>query len=243
MPYFKKDGTSLYYEIHGRGFPLLLLPPGGMNSTIDFWQQTAFNAVEVFAEDFRVIAIDQRNAGRSSGPIVAGDPWDSYASDHIGLLNHLGVERCHVLGCCIGSSFALKLACTAPNRVAAAVLEQPVGIDEANRQTMPNAWQDWAAALLAERPEIDRASLEDFGRRMWAGDFVLSVSRQAVASCSIPLLVLPGIDLPHPTAIGREVAKLAPNAEMIEPWKEPADLLPGAIARIQSFLHKHTPQH
>src|SRR6266481_295146 len=54
MPLFKKDDASIYYEIRGRGYPLLLLPPGGMDATIDFWQRTAFNAVEVFCEDFRV---------------------------------------------------------------------------------------------------------------------------------------------------------------------------------------------
>jgi pimeloyl-ACP methyl ester carboxylesterase len=242
MPLFKKDDVSIYYEIRGRGYPLLLLPPGGMDATIDFWQRTAFNAVEVFCEDFRVIAIDQRNAGRSSGPIPPGSPWDAYLADHIGLLNHLGVERCHVLGCCIGSSYALNMVCTSPGRVSAAVLEQPVGIDDANRQTMPNAWHNWAQALLAKRPEIDRAAVEQFGRRMWGGDFVLSVSREAVASCTTPLLVLPGIDLPHPNVIGHEIARLAPNSEVIEPWKEPATLLPGAVARIRAFLQKHTPR-
>lgn len=75
----------------------------------------------------------------------------------------------------------------------------------------------------------------------WSGDFVLSVSREFVQSCNTPLLVLPGINLAHPTAIGREIASLAPRAELLEPWKEPAELVPHTVERIRRFLRSHTP--
>ena len=241
MPLFQKDTTAIYYEIRGKGYPLLLLPPGGMRAGIDFWQRTAFNAPEVFAEHFRVIAIDERNSGRSSGPLPAGNPWDAYLADHIGLLNHLGIEKCLVLGCCMGVSQALRLLHAAPNRVVAAVLEQPTGIDEANRSVWSNLWQEWGDELVAKRPEISRAEFADFHQRVWADGFVMSVSREAIAACKTPLLVLPGIDLLHPNAVGDEIARLAPNAERLEPWKEPADLLPATIEHIRRFLHKHTP--
>ena len=241
MPYFQSEQTSIYYELRGSGYPLLLMAPGGMNATIEFWQRTAFNAPEIFSDGFRVIAFDQRNAGRSTGPIGEGNPWDAYLADHIGLLNHLGIERCHVLGCCIGASFALKLAVAAPERVASLVLEQPVGLDAKNDQAMPNAWREWAANLAEKRPEIAQDMLEEFGRRMWAEDFVLSVTRKDVAACNTPMLVLPGIDAFHPTAIGHEVAKLAPDARLLEPWKEPASLIPGTVASIRAFLRDHQP--
>lgn len=241
MPFYQKEEVSIYYEIRGSGFPLLLLPPGGMGATIDFWQKTAFNAVEIFSEDFRVIAIDQRNAGRSTGPITDGNPWGVYLQDHIGLLNHLGIAHCHVLGCCIGSSYALNLAKAVPQRVTSMVLEQPVGLDESNNQIMPNAWRAWADEMLVKQPGFDRARLENFGKRMWETDFVLSVSREDVADSATPMLVLPGIDLHHPTEIGREIARLAPNAEILEPWKDPADLIPETIATIRAFLNKNTP--
>jgi len=239
MPLFQKETTSIYYEIRGKGFPLPLLPPGGMRASIDFWQRTAFNAPQVFPEEFRVIAIDERNSGRSSGPIPAGDPWEAYCADHIGLLNHLGIEKCLVLGCCIGVSHTLRLLQAAPNRVAAAVLEQPIGIDEANRQTWPNSWREWAEEIVMRQPEINRVELDDFGRRMWTGEFVLSVSREAVAACKSPLMLLPGIDRMHPPAISQEIARLVPHAEVVEPWKEPATLIPSTIATIRKFLHKH----
>ena len=65
VPLFVRGDVSIYYEQRGSGFPLLLLPPGGMNATISFWGRSAFNPVEIFASDSRVIALDQRNAGSS----------------------------------------------------------------------------------------------------------------------------------------------------------------------------------
>ena len=239
MPVFQKETVSIYYEIRGQGYPLLLLPPGGLRAGIDFWQRTAFNAVEVFAEHFRVIAIDERNSGQSSGPLPTGDPWDAYLSDHLGLLNHLGIEKCLVLGCCMGVSHALRLMHAAPQRVRAAVLEQPTGLTDQNRPTWEKLCEQWADELLAQQPHILRSEFKDFQRRMFAEGFVLSVPREVIAACNTPMLVLPGIDALHPHAIGDEIARLAPNAERLEPWKEPADLLPATIAHIRTFLQKH----
>jgi pimeloyl-ACP methyl ester carboxylesterase len=239
MPYFRKGETAIYYELHGKGVPLLLLPPGGMNATIDFWERTPFNAVQIFSEDFRVIALDQRNAGRSTGPIGSGDPWGDYLDDHLGLLNHLGIARCHLLGCCIGVSYALNLLRAAPHRIGAAVLQQPVGITDANRALWPQMFDTWAEDLLAKRPDLDREMLGEFGRRMWGGDFVLSVSRDDLKAMTNPILVMPGIDIHHPKEVGHEVADLMPCAEILEPWREPADLLPGAVMGIRRFLRRH----
>lgn len=241
MPYYQNCDTSIYFEIHGRGTPVLLLPPGGMGATIDFWGKTAFAAPEIFSEDFRVISIDQRNSGRSSGPIHDGNPWDGYLADHIGLLNHLGIERCHVIGCCIGASYALNMACKVPDRILSLVLEQPIGIDEANHSVWPNAFHKWAENLLDKRPDLDHATLADFGSRMWKDDFVLSVSREDVRMCTTPMLVLPGTDPNHPVAIAHEIAALAPNSRTLSPWNKPADLVPTTIAHIREFFRSFAP--
>lgn len=242
MPYFRQGPSAIYYEIHGSGFPLLLLPPGGMAATIDFWEYTPFNAIQVLSQHFRVIAIDQRNAGRSTAPFSDGDPWSAYAEDHVGLLNHLGIERCHVLGCCIGCSYVLRLLRDAPERVVSAVLEQPIGISEENRSLWPDIYKGWAADLCAANPDLSATDVESFGRRMWGGDdFVLSVSRDDVAAIQHPMLVLPGIDLHHPNHIGHEVAELAPNSEVLAPWKQPASIVPQTVAKLVRFLHAHTP--
>jgi len=241
MPHFTRGDTSIYYEEHGSGFPLLLIAPGGMNSTIPWWDRAAFNPLTVYANDFRMIAMDQRNAGQSSGPLDLDDPWGSFVSDQLALMDHLGIERFHVMGCCIGCSYALLAIQRAPGRVTAAVLEQPIGIVDDNRATFGNAWREWGKQLAEQRDDIDARSVEDFGTRMWSGDFVLSVSRDFVRSCMTPLLVLPGVDPFHPTAIGREVAQLAPKAEAMEPWKDTPELIAESVARVRGFLRAHTP--
>src|SRR5437879_7038828 len=82
MPVFERPGISLYYEEFGSGYPLLLFAPGGMRSSIEFWHRSPFDPTIEFAGDFRVIAMDQRNAGRSPGPVRGADGWHTYAADH-----------------------------------------------------------------------------------------------------------------------------------------------------------------
>ena len=82
----------------------------------------------VLAKHFRVIAMDQRNAGRSTAPIRATDDWGTYAADHIAVLDHLKIERAHIMGGCIGSSFCLRLCRDVPERISAAVLQNPIGL-------------------------------------------------------------------------------------------------------------------
>lgn len=241
MPLFKRNDTTIYYEEHGTGFPLLLIAPGGMNSTVAWWDRAAFNPLKVYTEDFRLIAMDQRNAGQSSGPLAMDDPWGSFVDDQLALMDHLGVRTFHVMGCCIGCSYALKLIERAPDRVAAAVLEQPIGIVADNRELLAGAWREWGTQLVERRPDITAEAVEAFGRRMWEGEFVLSVSRDFVRTCPTPLLVLPGVDPFHPTAIGREVAELAPRAEVMEPWKDTPERIQACIERVRSFLKRYTP--
>jgi pimeloyl-ACP methyl ester carboxylesterase len=249
MPTFERGDVSIYYEEHGNanGFPLMLLPPGGMDATTDRWKRMAFAPIERFGE-YRVIILDERNAGRSRGPLDLGDPWGGYANDQLGLAGYLGLDRFHVVGQCIGSSYALTLTKRAPERIASAVLVQPIGLDDSNHAHWPDTkrflashfFETWSEELLRKRPELDMATLEKFARRMFGGEFVFSVSREDVRSCTTPLLVLPGIDPVHPGTIGREVALLARNAEMMDQWKGP-ELIPKAVERVRGFLKTHTP--
>jgi pimeloyl-ACP methyl ester carboxylesterase len=240
VPRFAHGETTIYYEERGSGFPLLLIAPGAMNSAIGLWSGATINPLDVYSEDFRLIAMDQRNAGRSTGPLEVSDPWGAYARDQLALLDHLGVASFHVMGACIGGSFALKLIEQAPQRVIAAVLEQPVGVAGDNEQLYDAMWRGWADQLVRRRADVGAAQVEAFGTRMWAGDFVLSVSRDFVRACSTPLLVLPGVDRYHPTATGREIARLARRARLVEPWKDPQHVGP-ATAAVRDFLKAHTP--
>jgi pimeloyl-ACP methyl ester carboxylesterase len=118
MPSFDHHGAQIYYEEFGHGFPILTFAPAGLQSVIEVWSQPSapINPTTEFADKFRVIAMDQRNAGgRSRAPISAGDNWDAYTADHIALLDHLRIDRCHLYGQCIGGSFILNLIKAQPD--------------------------------------------------------------------------------------------------------------------------------
>lgn len=239
MPTFVCGDATIYFEERGSGTPLLLLAPGGMRSGIEMWANAAIDPWESYAGQFRLIAMDQRNTGRSRGPLEEADPWGAYASDQLGLLDHLGVDRFLVMGCCIGCSFILKLIEKAPRRVAAAVLEQPIGVHDGNRGLFNEMGRTWAAGLLARRSELGQAATDRFLAAMWGGEFVVSVPRDVISGCQVPLLVLPGIDDYHPTDAGREVASLAPLAEVVEPWKDSPDHIAAAADAARDFLLGH----
>jgi pimeloyl-ACP methyl ester carboxylesterase len=240
MPIFTRGATHIYYEVHGSGHPLLLFAPGGMRSTIALWERPPYHAVHEFSGEFMVIAMDQRNAGGSRAPVTASDGWQSYTEDHLALLDELKLERCHVLGGCIGGAFALSLIAKAPERVTAAILQQPIGFDGKNRGVFYELFDGWAEELLRTREDVKPEVLPAFRSHMYDGDFVFSVSRDAVRHCQTPLLVLRGNDVYHPSAISEEIVRLAPRAELVHSWKTGADA-EAAIARMHAFLSQHAP--
>ena len=132
MEYVNGD-TRLAYEVHGSGFPILLIAPGGLRSERGMWQNSPLNPVALLSPHFQVIAMDQRNAGESSGPIESGHDWDTYTRDQLDLMTHLGLERFAVVGMCIGGPYILNLIKLAPERVVASVVMQTIGRDN-NRQ-------------------------------------------------------------------------------------------------------------
>lgn len=247
MPVLKLDDAEIHYQEFGSGFPILLFAPGGMRSEASLWHAPesgpprAWNDwTRVLAENYRVIAMDQRNAGQSQGAIEAGHGWHTYAADHLALMDHLGIDRFHTLGGCIGSSFCLRLCEAAPDRVVAQVLQNPVGLNPEAPTYFPDGFAKWTEEKRAERPALDAAAMVAFGQNMWGGDFVFCVSRDFVRGCRTPALVLPGNDTAHPRVIGLEVAELMPNAEMLVDWKGP-DHIDEQRRRVVDFLGKHTP--
>ncbi len=248
MPFYEKGDVRLHYAEAGSGFPMLIIPGGGLNSTMGFLTGSApFNPVETFKSEYRCITMDLRNAngGQSSGPLEIDRPWDTHTDDQLGLMDHLGIKQFLVMGFCIGGPFIWNMLRRAPERVAAAVLVQPSGF----RPEMPDLFHSnnmtgWGPALCARRPDITMPMVDAFLTKMYRAnpDFVLTVTRDFVRSCQTPVLVLPD-DVPaHPYAVALESARLAPNSEMtFYPWKEPKDLLPLAVRHVRSFLRAHRP--
>jgi pimeloyl-ACP methyl ester carboxylesterase len=241
MPVFERDGASIYYEEHGSGFPLLLLAPGGLNSSIAFWGRMPLKPLDEFANEFRIIAMDQRNADRSRGPLDTRDPWGMYAADQLGLLDHLGIDRALVAGCCIGCSFIFKLVERQPERVVAGVLMQPIGHDESNPGAFgPDTWTPWGQSLIDKGANLSMDTVEAFGHALFDSGFVFSVSRDFLRTIRTPMLLLYGNDRAHPRGVSVEVGKLLPNVELVERWREP-DAVHEATERMRRFLQSHTP--
>ena len=110
--FYERGPVRIYYEEAGSGFPLLLIPGGGLNSTIGFFTgNSPFNAIEEFKGQYRCITADLRNApsGHSTGPVEFERPWESYADDQLGLMDHLGIDKFLVMGFCIGGPFIWSL--------------------------------------------------------------------------------------------------------------------------------------
>ena len=245
IPFYERGPVRIYYEEAGSGFPLLLIAGGGLNSTLSGLAREAFNPIEEFEGEYRCIASDLRNAndGQSSGPLEIDRPWDAYTDDHLGLMDHLGIEKFMVLGFCIGGPFIWKLLERAPDRVIAAVLAQPMGWrpelpDRSYEQNM----RGWGPELAARRPDVTMEMVDQFLTRMYRTnpDFVFTVTREFVRQCQTPVLILPDDSPGHPYAVAMEAAMLAPNSEVsIFPWKEPPERIPLAVRQIRSFLRAH----
>jgi pimeloyl-ACP methyl ester carboxylesterase len=242
MPSFRHGGATIYYEEFGRGFPILTFAPAGLQSTIQVWNGPAapINPTTELAANFRVIAMDQRNAGgQSRAPITAQDGWHTYTGDHLALLDHLRIDRCHLYGQCIGGSFILSLLKAQPERVASAVLAQPIGRVGAMAAGRSARFEAWAESLK-DHPEATPPVLDAVYQNLYGPGFVYCVDRAFVATCATPCLVLAGNDEAHPLPISEELAKLLPSCELIREWKT-GQALTSARARVNEVLSKHTP--
>jgi pimeloyl-ACP methyl ester carboxylesterase len=245
--FYERGPVRIHFEEAGSGFPLLVIAGGGLNSTISALARGPFNPMEEFKGEYRCIASDLRNAneGQSSGPLEIDRPWDSFTDDHLGLMDHLGIDRFMVMGFCIGGPFVWNLLKRAPDRVVAAVLAQPSGSrPEARDLFYEGNMKTWGPALTARRPDITVETVDKFLTRMYRTnpDFVFTVTRDFVRNCQTPVLILPD-DIPaHPYAVAMEAAMLAPKAEVsMFPWKEPKERIALAVRQIHSFLRAHRP--
>jgi pimeloyl-ACP methyl ester carboxylesterase len=246
MGSYENGSVHIHFEEAGSGFPLLVIAGGGLNSTISsLTRNSPFNPMEEFKAEYHCIASDLRNAngGQSSGPLEVDRPWDAYTDDHLGLMDHLGIDKFAVLGFCIGGPLIWNLLRRAPNRIVAAVLAQPSGSRPELRDLFyENNMKGWGPELVARRPDLTMEIVEKFLTRMYRTnpDFVFTVTRDFVRQCQTPVLILPD-DIPaHPYAVAMEAAMLAPKAEVsMFPWKEPKERIPLAVRQIHSFLRAH----
>ncbi len=248
MPFYERGPVRIHYEEVGSGFPLLIIPGGGLNSTlISLETSVPFNPMKTFKDDFRCISADLRNAdgGQSSGPLETDRPWDAYSDDHLGLMDELGIKEFMVMGFCIGGPMIHNLLKLAPERIVAAALMQPSAFNPDHPDVFyRNNTERWGPPLCERRPEVTMSMVHDFLTSMYTdrADFVFTVSRDFVRSVQTPLLIAPD-DVPaHPYAAAMEVADLAPNSEVtIFPWKDSQPHIDEVVEHARRFFKKHDP--
>ena len=246
MPEIKNGPVTIHYKEAGSGFPLLVLPGGGLNATIEGLADHAFNPLQAFSDTHRVIALDIRNAneGQTKGPLDIERTWDAFTDDQLNLMDYLGLDQFKVIGFCIGGPMIWNLLKRAGDRIIAAVLVHPSGYISSH----PNIFVDlnkknWAPRFMESRPEITDIMISEFLDNMYTNraDFVFTVDRNFVRNCQTPLLILPDDIPPHPYLTAMETALLAPNSQVsLYPWKENDRKIKIALNHIRGFLGTNT---
>jgi pimeloyl-ACP methyl ester carboxylesterase len=124
------DGIVTRYEVDGSGPALLMFSPGGFNATLDNWATHGIyrktNILEHLRTRYTCITFDKRESGESGGRLERVT-WRHYAEQGRGLLDHLGIERAHLMGGCVGCSIAAVFAVAHPARTDGVVLYSPAG--------------------------------------------------------------------------------------------------------------------
>jgi pimeloyl-ACP methyl ester carboxylesterase len=130
MPFVTIDGIKTRYETIGSGEPLLMFAPGGFNATIEMWSTQGIYAtiklLDHLPKKYTCIVFDRRECGQSGGRVEA-ITWGHYVAQAKGLLEHLGIERAHLLGGCMGCCPITTFGVMHPQMVRSMVLWWPVG--------------------------------------------------------------------------------------------------------------------
>ena len=237
MPYVTaSDGARLHYASTGRpgGPPVLMIQ--GLGADKHGWTMQRLG----FAPFYRVIALDNRGAGRSSKP-ESGYSLDQMADDAIAVLDHAGVESAHVIGASMGGVISQLLAVKYPERVRSLTL---VCTACRHHQWRRELLEEWAATASDEgmsamshtamRWVIGPRSLRRFSPALgWLGPLAFSHPAYAFAGqvraildadnspddltkLRMPTLIVVGNqDVLTPRGDSEELAELIPGSELV----------------------------
>ncbi len=115
MPSLKVNGIEIYYEVHGRGDPLVLIM--GLRRNIEWW----FGQIPSLSKHFKLLVFDNRGAGRSDKPKM-NYSIRLFADDTAQLMKSLNIKKAHILGVSMGGYIAQELAINYPEMIKGLVL-------------------------------------------------------------------------------------------------------------------------
>ena len=237
MPFFRINELKLYYEIHGAGDPLVLIP--GLGSDAATW----INFLPLVEKDFRTILVENRGSGRSSKP-QEGYTTSVMSEDIFGLLEHLEIEQAHVVGKSMGGMIAQVLAARHPEKIRSLVLvsslmrhddygeellelgrimAQKGGLFATYRQAFLLSYsREYCMQNRTRLKEVQDLLIQMDSREILQGYLGQSVacqkhdSRKFAASIQAPTLVIVGKDdMITPAQASKELAEAIPNAELV----------------------------
>jgi len=115
MPKVDVPGGEIYYESHGQGPPVLLVP--GLGGVGNYWNAN----IPAFSRHYRVIIHDHRGTGQSSRSLIRYSV-DQMTDDLLAVMDHLGIEQAHLVGHSTGGAIGQTLAITHPQRLLSLVI-------------------------------------------------------------------------------------------------------------------------
>lgn len=203
--YFDSDGVSIHYRVYGNGPDVILIH--GLTSTAeDNWDTT----VPVLSAEYRVVTLDVRGHGKSDGPHVTGAYGKNMVADIIRLMDHLSIDRPHVVGYSMGGTLALNLAVDHPQRVRSLVVagQGLASVEELEATSgAAQALRDAGTALvLIPDPDSIRDEIrERFMKTLALNDAMalaallddypqLAVDADALRATTVPMLLVSGAD-------------------------------------------------
>lgn len=197
--YADVNGLHMYYEVYGQGSPLVLLHGGMLTIDLNF-----ATLIPDLATRHQVIGVEMQGHGRTADTGREITPA-ALASDIIGLLDHLGIDRAHVLGHSMGAAVALELAVSHPDRVRSLVpisgsvradgqhedLADPSRHATSTRMPTQQDFQDFAEAYQKLSPHPEQ--FQDFLAKLSQSSADLQGwSDEQLAGITAPVLIVLG---------------------------------------------------
>ncbi len=145
MPKVQLKDVGIYYEIYGKGAPVILI--GGLGSDIASWG----GVVKVFSTYFQVIVFDNRGCGRSD---IGHNTYtiNTMAEDAVNLMGYLEIRRAHIIGHSMGGCIALELAINHPERLDKLVLSNTTPVFSERNNAL---FEEMYNQLFKEGPSED----------------------------------------------------------------------------------------
>jgi pimeloyl-ACP methyl ester carboxylesterase len=260
--YFESEGVRIHYTDEGQGTPVVLVH-GLANNGYMQWKR--FGRVEKLAQSYRVITVDNRGHGSSGKPHDPDQYGVEMVEDLVRLLDHLKIDKAHMVGYSMGGFIVLKMVALHPDRIlsaapCAAGWEQDDQKGRAFAEAVANSLAKGEPGPLPERLGVKKREfsfLEKLAGKVALSYFNDAQALAAVARASVQMAVteaeLRANQVPTLTIIGSEDGLLPDAKELAEYMANHellilegknhmnADVSPDFLQALQSFLAKHNP--